>query len=56
VLGNALLPLYSTKQSGSGIGLSLCREIIEAHHGKISLANRKQGGLTISLSLPILQA
>jgi two-component system nitrogen regulation sensor histidine kinase NtrY len=55
VLSNALLPFYSTKRSGSGIGLSLSREITEAHRGKISLANRHQGGLSITLRLPELQ-
>ena len=52
VLSNALLPFYSTKKTGTGIGLSLSREITEAHHGKISMANRKSGGLAISIWLP----
>ena len=52
VLVNALLPFYSTKKTGSGIGLSLCREIIEAHNGKISIANRTGKGLTVTLWLP----
>ena len=55
VLSNALSPFYSTKRSGLGIGLSLAREIIEAHHGKISLANRSKGGLSIKLRIPNLQ-
>ena len=55
VLSNALLPFYSTKRSGSGIGLSLAWEIIEAHHGKTSLANRSKGGLSIKLRIPNLQ-
>jgi len=52
VLSNALLPFYSTKRSGTGLGLSLCREIAEAHGGRLSLANRPEGGLAVSLWLP----
>jgi nitrogen fixation/metabolism regulation signal transduction histidine kinase len=52
VLNNALLPFYSTKRSGTGLGLSLCREIAEAHGGRISLANRPEGGLAVSVWLP----
>jgi two-component system, NtrC family, nitrogen regulation sensor histidine kinase NtrY len=53
VLANALLPFYSTKRSGTGLGLALAREITEAHGGRISLANRQGGGLTVALVLPI---
>ncbi|NYZ63553.1 sensor histidine kinase [Luteimonas deserti] len=52
VLDNALLPFYSTKRNGTGLGLALAREIAEAHGGRIALLNRPEGGLCVSLLLP----
>jgi nitrogen fixation/metabolism regulation signal transduction histidine kinase len=52
VMANALVPFYSTKRSGTGLGLALVREIIEAHGGRIGLSNRESGGLCVSLVLP----
>ncbi|KFI08515.1 histidine kinase [Massilia sp. BSC265] len=54
VLTNALVPFYSTKRSGTGLGLALAREIAEAHGGRISLSNRDGGGLAVTLILPAL--
>ncbi len=55
VLTHALMPFYSTKRSGTGLGLALAREIVEAHGGHISLHNREGGGLTVSLVIPTPQ-
>jgi nitrogen fixation/metabolism regulation signal transduction histidine kinase len=51
-LKNALLPMYSTKERGSGMGLALCREIVEAHGGSLGLSNRPEGGAAIVVRLP----
>lgn len=54
VLQKAFLPYYSTKTEGSGIGLSVCREVMDAHQGQIILNNHLQGGLQVSLHLPLV--
>ena len=55
VMAQALVPFYSTRVDGSGIGLALSREIIEAHRGQILLRNRSEGGLSVVLTLPRLR-
>jgi len=39
-------PFYSTKSNGQGIGLMLCREIIENHNGILDLSTKEKDGLT----------
>ncbi len=51
-LDQALLPFFSTKATGTGLGLTLCREIVEAHLGHIRLANRDGGGAAVTIFLP----
>ena len=52
VLRHALVPFFSTKEKGTGLGLALCREIVEAHRGKLRLSRRAGGGMEIACWLP----
>ncbi|WP_233280340.1 sensor histidine kinase [Rheinheimera mangrovi] len=50
-LAHAMVPFYTSKENGSGIGLTLCRDIAEAHGGSLSLQNQG-AGLLVGLTLP----
>jgi two-component system, NtrC family, nitrogen regulation sensor histidine kinase NtrY len=51
---NTFVPFYTTKPAGSGIGLVLSREIVEAHGGSIALSNRaQQRGCQVKIVLPL---
>jgi two-component system nitrogen regulation sensor histidine kinase NtrY len=52
VMRRALLPFYSSKPSGTGLGLPLCQEIVEAHGGRLRLQARPGGGLAVTCVLP----
>jgi len=40
-------------ESGNGLGLSLCREIVRLHHGEVTVANRANGGCEFMVTLPL---
>lgn len=46
-------PFVTTSQAGLGLGLSICKRIVEAHSGEIAAANRPVGGAVISIVLPL---
>ena len=48
-------PFSSTKTQGMGIGLSVCREIVEAHHGKIWVEANPGGGTVFRFTLPLVR-
>jgi signal transduction histidine kinase len=51
---NLFVPFFTTKPTGTGIGLALCRQIAEAHGGSLTLENRKEGtGCVARLRLPL---
>ncbi len=43
--------LYSEKEGGMGIGLSVAQEIVRAHGGRLSIANRPEGGAIVCIDL-----
>ena len=54
VLEKIFVPFFSTKEEGSGIGLSLSRQIIRNHRGQISVESKKKKGTTFTVMLPAL--
>ncbi len=44
---------FTTKLEGTGLGLNICRSIIEAHDGVLSAANRIEGGSCFEFKIPL---
>jgi signal transduction histidine kinase len=52
-MSQAMLPFYTTKKSGTGIGLPLCNEIITGHGGRLRIGNRENGGVQVLFGIPL---
>ena len=50
---NIFKPFYTTKPQGLGMGLSICRSIINSHHGRLWAENNPDRGATFYFSLPV---
>jgi len=55
VMESVFVPFFTTKTTGSGLGLALSREIVELHQGRLGLARRDGGGVSVSVWLPDAQ-
>jgi len=54
-IANATERFYRVNENegiGAGLGLSICHHIIELHQGRLVIAPREQGGLSVTLFLP----
>ena len=56
VMERLFQPFVTTKEAGMGIGLSICRAIVEAHGGQIEASPRVGGGTVIRIILPLAEA
>jgi signal transduction histidine kinase len=45
-------PFFTTKSKGTGLGLAVCKDIIESHHGHIELRSAPQKGTTFTITIP----
>ncbi|MBB2919427.1 trifunctional serine/threonine-protein kinase/ATP-binding protein/sensor histidine kinase [Cupriavidus alkaliphilus] len=55
VLGQVFEPFFTTKEDGMGMGLAICRSIIEAHGGTLEVRNRRSGGSEFMFRLPVCE-
>lgn len=52
VLNSIFVPFFTTKAQGSGIGLSLCKQIVKQHHGRLQVKSSPGRGSTFTIVLP----
>ena len=53
ILQRAFEPFHTTKTKGTGLGLPICRQIVEAHGGRIKVESAQRVGTTVAVELPL---
>ena len=53
---NLFQPFFSTKSEGMGMGLNICRSIVEFHHGRLTFERNPDGGAIFAFTLPLAEA
>ncbi len=54
-LGNLFTPFYTTKETGTGLGLAYCRQAVEAHGGTIAVKSVVDEGTIFTISIPTVE-
>ncbi len=52
-LEKLFIPFFTTKRTGTGLGLPISRRLVEAHHGDLTARSRPEGGTRVQVRLPI---
>jgi signal transduction histidine kinase len=52
ILVNVFNPFFTTKSKGMGLGLAICKRLVEQNHGTIGVFNNPEGGTTFVITLP----
>ena len=52
-LKNLFKPFFTTKSGGTGLGLVICRQIVEMHNGTIVFESEANKGTTVRITLPL---
>ena len=55
IIDKVWAPFFTTKEQGTGLGLGIVKNIIEAHGGKIKIENREVRGIDVMITLPVNQ-